>query len=215
MTIKHIHKTIHINEYLSNVFLHLFLGLFISGVMAFIGFKSGFILKIGFIGLILLGILGLILVVAQSFLIKNVQASALVYYLFSVVEGLSLAPIFYVYTGADISKAFIITALLFLVLYYIARNEILDLRSFGTYFFIFLIVGIIGSIVNLFLQSSLFDIILTWFLLIVFIGLTIYDLQALEDLAETKNPFFGALKLYLDLINLFLLILRLLVRREE
>ncbi len=215
MTTKHIHKTIHVNEYLSNVFLHLFLGLLVSGVMAFVGFKSGFILKIGTIGIILLGILALILVIAQGFLIKNIQASALVYYLFSIVEGLSLAPIFYIYTGADISKAFIITALLFLVLYYIARNEVLDLRSFGTYFFIFLIVGIVGSIVNIFLQSSLFDIVLTWFLLIVFIGLTIYDLQRLEELSETGNPFFGALALYIDLINLFLLILKILGRKEE
>lgn len=211
----YVKKTIHVNEYLSNVFLHLFLGLLITAVTAFFGFKSGIILKIGYWGVILLGVLGLILVIAQSFLVRNVQASALLYYLFSIVEGLALSPIFYIYTGSDISTAFFITSLLFLVLYYIARNNIVNLRSYGTYFFIFLIIGIIGSIVNLFLQSSLFDIILTWFLLLVFVGLTIYDLQRLEELSHTNNPFFGALTLYINVINMFILILKIIGNRGE
>ncbi|HIQ50865.1 MAG TPA: hypothetical protein EYH54_02745, partial [Nautiliaceae bacterium] len=114
-----------------------------------------------------------------------------------------------------ISKAFFATSFLFLALYFLAKSNFIDMRKYYKIFFVMLIIGVIASFINIFLGSSLFELIITWFLLIVFSGLLIYDLQTLEELSLTKNPFIGALSLYIILINLFLLILRLLSNREE
>jgi len=208
----------YVNEYVAQVFLHLFLGLFLTGVVSFLSFKSGLTLWLAQFGIwafLIIGIFAFILVLAQSFLAKNIAISALLYYLFSIVEGVSISPIFYAYTGSDISLAFVITSLLFLGLYFIAKSNVVNLRKMGTILLVALIVGVIGSLINLFLKNSLVDLIITWFLIFVFMGLTIYDLQTLEELAETRNPFFGALSLYLDIINLFLLILKVIGNDEE
>ncbi len=208
----------YVNEYIAQVFLHLFLGLFLTGVVSFLSFKSGLTLWLAQFGIwafLIIGIFAFILVLAQSFLAKNIAISALLYYLFSIVEGVSISPIFYAYTGSDISLAFVITSLLFLGLYFIAKSNVVNLRKMGTILLVALIVGVIGSLINLFLKNSLVDLIITWFLIFVFMGLTIYDLQTLEELAETRNPFFGALSLYLDIINLFLLILKVIGNDEE
>ena len=208
----------YVSEYVAQVFLHLFLGLFLTGVVSFLSFKSGLTLWLAQFGIwafLIIGVFAFILVLAQSFLAKNIAISALLYYLFSIVEGVSISPIFYAYTGSDISLAFVITSLLFLGLYFIAKSNVVNLRKMGTILLVALIVGIIGSLINLFLKNSLVDLIITWFLIFVFMGLTIYDLQTLEELAETRNPFFGALSLYLDIINLFLLILKVIGNDEE
>lgn len=208
----------YVSEYVAQVFLHLFLGLFLTGVVSFLSFKSGLTLWLAQFGIwafLIIGVFAFILVLAQSFLAKNIAISALLYYLFSIVEGVSISPIFYAYTGSDISLAFVITSLLFLGLYFIAKSNFVNLRKMGTILLVALIVGVIGSLINLFLKNSLVDLIITWFLIFVFMGLTIYDLQTLEELAETRNPFFGALSLYLDIINLFLLILKVIGNDEE
>ncbi|MEO2154646.1 MAG: Bax inhibitor-1/YccA family protein [Nanoarchaeota archaeon] len=209
---------VNVNDYISQVYLHLFLGLFLTGIFSYLSYASGLTLKIASLGaLAFVGLffLILILVIAQYFAAKNVALSAFLYYLFSILEGVFISPIFYAYTGSDISLAFILTSLLFLGLWFVAKSNILDLRKYGTIFIVLLIIGVVASIVNIFLKNSLLELIITWFLLIVFAGLTIYDLQKLEELAETGNPFIGALSLYLDLINLFLLILELIGGKRE
>ena len=204
--------------YVSQVYFHLFLGLFITGLVSFLAFKSGLTLKLAMLGkwvFLGLGILGLVLVIAQSFAVRNVPLSMALYYLFSILEGITISPIFYIYTMNDISLAFIYTSLFFLGLWFVAKSNVIDLRNKGGILLILLLVGIVASIINIFLGSPLLNTIITWFLLGVFAFLTIKDLQTLEELAETGNPYFGALSLYLDLINIFLLILEILGGKRE
>jgi FtsH-binding integral membrane protein len=208
----------YVNEYVTQVYLHLFLGLLVTGVVSYFLYSSGLTLKLMSLGswvFLGLGVLGLILVFAQSFAVRNVGLSALLFYLFSILEGVSLSPIFFAYTKSDISKAFFATAFLFLALYFLAKSNVIDIRKYYKILFVMLIIGVIASIINLFISNNIFDLILTWFLLIVFSGLLIYDLQTLEELAVTRNPFIGALSIYITLINLFLLILRLFSNEEE
>jgi len=209
---------VYLNEYMTQVYLHLFLGLLVTGLVSFFSYSNGLTLKLLSLGswiFLGLGILGLILVFAQNFAIKNVGLSALIFYLFSILEGITLSPIFYAYTSSDISKAFFAASFLFLALYFLAKSNVIDMRKYYKIFFVMLIVGVIASFINLFLGSGIFELILTWFLLLVFSGLLVYDLQTLEELSVTRNPFIGALSLYITLVNLFLIILRLLSSREE
>ena len=88
-------------------------------------------------------------------------------------------------------------------------------------FFFFLIVGIIVSVINLFIGNTIVDIILTWILLFTFFGITAYDVQRIKHMSEAgydtteKLHIYGAMELYLDFINIFLKILRLFGKRRS
>ncbi|HIQ51500.1 MAG TPA: hypothetical protein EYH54_06050, partial [Nautiliaceae bacterium] len=123
----------YVNEYISQVYLHLFLGLLLTGFISFLSFSSGFTLKLLSYGswiFLGLGVLGLILILAQNFAVRNVGLSALLFYLFSILEGITLSPILYAYTKSDISKAFFATSFLFLALYFLAKSNFIDMRKY-------------------------------------------------------------------------------------
>ncbi len=163
----------------------------------------------------------LILVVVMAAAIRKISASAatLMFIGYSVLNGLTLSFIFLAYAQATIFQTFVVCAVMFggMSLYGLTTKK--DLTSWGSFLFMGLIGVVIASIVNMFMHSSMMEFVISIIGVIVFTGLTAYDTQKLMVLGQTaggndaaavrKVTILGALTLYLDFINLFLMLLRL------
>jgi len=143
---------------------------------------------------------------------------------FAALMGLSLAPIFLVYTGASIARAFFITASLFGAMSLYGYTTKKDLTGMGSFLFMGLIGVVIASLVNIFLKSSGLDFVVSILSVIIFTGLTAYDSQRIKSMyyqlagseeAISKAAIMGALSLYMDFINLFITMLRFFGDRRE
>ena len=141
--------------------------------------------------------------------------AALLFYLFAVVNGFMLCPIFLVYTHTSIAKTFFITAGTFAAMSIFGYTTNQDLTKVGNILVMALIGLIIASVVNIFTHSSTLDWIISIAGVIIFVGLTAWDTQQIKMMAQTmphdqvgRLSTLGALSLYLDFINLFLYLLR-------
>ena len=145
-----------------------------------------------------------------------------VFWIFSGVMGLSMAYIFIAYTGASIARVFFITAGTFAGMSLYGYTTKKDLTGWGSFLFMGLIGIIIAMIVNIFLQSGMLSFIISCVGVLVFVGLTAYDTQNIKNAyyagdsneVGSKKALLGALKLYLDFINLFILLLQLFGQRR-
>jgi uncharacterized protein len=153
----------------------------------------------------------------------SVGAAQFCFWLFSAVMGLSLSSIFLLYTGESITRVFFVTAAAFAALSMYGYTTRRDLSAWGT----FLVMGVIGivlaSLVNLWLQSNSLQFALSTIGVLVFAGLTAYDTQRIKGVyyevrgdatAASKAAIMGALSLYLDFINMFIMLLSLFGRRN-
>ena len=131
--------------------------------------------------------------------------------------GASLSFIFLMYTGASIAKTFLITASMFGVMAVVGYTTKTDLSKFGSILMMGLVGIIIASVVNMFMRSGTMDYIISFLGVLIFTGLTAYDVQKLKRIGAQmgsegemtrKFTIMGALTLYLDFINLFLFLLR-------
>jgi FtsH-binding integral membrane protein len=152
------------------------------------------------------------LVVAISGAINRISSStaSLLFLLYAALNGLTMSTIFVAYTESSIASTFLITAGMFgaMSLYgYLTKS---DLSSWGTFLFMGLIGVVFASLVNIFLQSSMLNWVMSLCGIIVFTGLTAYDTQKIKRMGVSggKGAILGALTLYLDFINMFLLLLR-------
>ena len=145
-----------------------------------------------------------------------------VFWIFSGVMGLSMAYIFIAFTGASIARVFFITAGTFAGMSLYGYTTKKDLTGWGSFLFMGLIGIIIAMIVNIFLQSSMLGFIISCVGVLVFVGLTAYDTQKIKEMyyasdhpeISGKKAIMGALKLYLDFINLFIMLLHLFGQRR-
>lgn len=139
-----------------------------------------------------------------------------------MINGVTLSVVFVVYELSSIVSVFIISALVFGILGFIGYKTNRDLNSLGTYIIVFLIAGIVLSLLNLIVfRSSVLDIAIDWLILILFCGATIYDinkikvLQESADINQDKIHIYCAMQLYLDFINIFLRILSLFGKSKD
>ncbi|KFL25796.1 Bax inhibitor-1/YccA family protein [Paradevosia shaoguanensis] len=163
-------------------------------------------------------------VLVLSFGINKLSTGAaqLTFWAFAAVMGLSLSSIFMVYTDTSIAKVFFITAAMFGAMSLWGYTTKRDLTGMGSFLFMGLIGIIIASIVNIFFNSGALSFGISIVGVLVFVGLTAYDTQKIkESYSEAygadvlaKNAIMGALSLYLDFINLFLMLLRLFGNRD-
>lgn len=163
----------------------------------------------------------LVAVLAISFAWERFSKSALTFFLhgFAALMGLSFSSIFVAFKMGSIASAFMSAAILFAVMsvygYFTKKN----LDSIGQYLFVGLIAIVIASIVNIFVGSSVFQMVISAIAVIVFLGLTAYDTQKIRELVSVDNDgraeVMGALTLYLDFINLFLSLLQLFGGRRD
>ena len=163
-------------------------------------------------------------ILALSFGIQRMSASTaqLVFWLFAAVMGLSMSHIFLTFTGASIARVFFITAATFAAMSLYGYTTKRDLSGLGSFLFMGLIGIIIASIVNMFIGSTVMQFAISVVGVLVFVGLTAYDTQKIKDMYDEldgsevagKKAIMGALRLYLDFINLFMMLLHLFGNRE-
>lgn len=139
-----------------------------------------------------------------------------------MINGVTLSVVFVVYELSSIVSVFIISALVFGILGFIGYKTNRDLNSWGTYIIVFLIAGIVLSLLNLIVfRSSVLDIAIDWLILILFCGATIYDINKIKvlqesvDINQDKIHIYCAMQLYLDFINIFLRILSLFGKSKD
>ena len=169
----------------------------------------------------------LVLVIALSWGLRRMSPGLAIalFFAYAAVNGFTLSLIFLVYKLGTIQLAFVSTAATFGVMSVVGYTTQLDLSKYRTYFLMALIGLLVAMVVNIFLQSSTFDLLISMFGVILFTALTAYDTQKIKRLAADpeiaadgsltlKLSIMGALTLYLDFINLFLFILRLMGRRR-
>ena len=214
--------------YMTKVYNWMALALFVTGIVAYITATTPQIInsiissKLLFYGLIL-GELGLVVYLTAR-IHKMSQTTAIASFLiYSVLNGLTMSVIFLVYTTSSISTTFFVTAGTFAAMSFYGYTTKKDLTSIGNMAFMALIGIIIASIVNFFLKSEMMYWIITYLGVAIFVGLTAYDTQKLKEIGSRgfsdqenmeKMSVLGALTLYLDFINLFLFLLRILGDRK-
>jgi FtsH-binding integral membrane protein len=196
------------------------LGLVITGLVAYFAASTGFYASIArtpLIWVVMLAPLAFVLVLSYGIQRLNLGTAQLLFWAFSAVMGLSLSAIFLVYTGTSVARVFFITSGTFAGMSLYGYTTKRDLTSMGSFMFMGLIGILIASLVNMFVQSSALDFAISVIGVLVFVGLTAWDTQRIkESYSETdgdviagKKAIFGALSLYLDFINLFMMLLRL------
>lgn len=216
-------------EFVRRVYNWMGLGLALTAVVALYTASStsmlAFILgsPMVFFGLI---IAELGLVIALSAGINRMQASTagIMFFLYSALNGLTLSVILIAYTRASIASTFFVTAGTFVAMSLYGYTTQRDLTSWGSFLTMGLIGVVLASLVNLFFKSPAIYWLVTYAGIIVFVGLAAYDAQKIkamalqgfgDEQAERKGAIIGALQLYLDFINLFLLLLRIFGRQRD
>lgn len=207
-----------INSAMGRVYGHMALAVITSMIVSFFVGTNATLMAFFFTGVTkwLVIFAPLVAILAVSFAIENMSKTALQIFLhgFAALMGLSFATIFVVYNMGSIVSAFMGAAVLFAVMsgygYFTKKN----LDSIGKFMFVGLIAIIIASIINIFIGSTVLQMVISAIGVIVFLGLTAYDTQKIREMVSVggdtgKEEVAGALTLYLDFINLFLSLLQL------
>tara|TARA_B100000945_G_scaffold301263_1_gene283838 strand:+ start:376 stop:1140 length:765 start_codon:yes stop_codon:yes gene_type:complete len=231
-----------LRSYMLKVYNYMASGVFLTGIVSLILFKlsGGNDIQVssnGITGLtnigrllfaspmmwvVMLAPLGIVLY--MSFGIRKMSAAKaqMTFWIFAALMGASLASIFLVYTGASITRVFFITAGTFGAMSIYGYTTKRDLTKFGSFLMMGLIGIIIASIVNIFMKSTMMYFVISIIGVLIFVGLTAYDTQKIKNMylasddseISGKKAVMGALTLYLDFINLFIMLLRLFGQRR-
>ena len=226
-----------LRAYMIRVYNYMAAGVALTGVVAWFTFSAAVVqtsagLQLTAFGhavfqsplmwVLVLAPLGLVFVL--SFGISRLQpgTALMLFFVYAGLLGMSLASIFLVYTGASVTRVFFISAAAFGALSLYGYTTQRDLTGIGSFMFMGLIGIIIASLVNIFLKSSGLDWAISIIGVVVFAGLTAYDTQRIKEMYSVmddgtvagRKAVMGALSLYLDFINLFLMLLRLMGDRR-
>jgi FtsH-binding integral membrane protein len=212
-----------INSAMARVYGHMGLAVITSMIVSFLVGTNPALLAFFFTGALKWVVIfaPLVAILAVSFAMDKFSKESLTVFLhgFAALMGLSFATIFAMFNMGSIVSAFMSAAILFGVMsgygYFTKKN----LDSIGQYMFVGLIAIIIASIVNIFIGSTVMQMVISAIAVIVFLGLTAYDTQRIREMVSVGNDgkaeVMGALSLYLDFINLFLALLQLFGGRKE
>ena len=211
-----------LRSFMLKVYNYMGLGLALTGAVAFFVSTSPALMQAIFgtplQWLVMLSPFAFILVLSFGINRLRPATAQLLFWAFAGVMGLSLASIFKVYTGASVARVFFITASVFGAMSLYGYTTKKSLASWGSFLFMGLIGIVIAMVVNIFLASSALHFIISVVGVLVFTGLTAYDTQQIKHqyyegdtavIAE-KKAIMGALRLYLDFINLFIMLMHLL-----
>lgn len=216
-----------LRDYMVKVYNFMSIALVISGAVAFLVANSPALMSAIFgtplAWVVMLAPLGFVFFFSYKLNSISAQKAKTYLWIYSALMGLSLSTILIAYTGASVARVFFITASVFGAMSLYGYTTKKDLTAIGS----FLIMGLIGliicSIVNIFLKSSAFDFALSVIGTFIFIGLTAYDTQRIKQTyyhvagnseMVAKMAVVGALNLYMDFINLFIMLLRLFGERR-
>ena len=228
-----------LRAYMLKVYNYMASGVFLTGIISLFLFKlsvvmspDGAITGLTSIGnalynsalmwIVMLAPLGVVFY--MSFGIRKMSAAKaqMTFWIFAALMGASLSSIFLVYTGTSITRVFFITAGTFGAMSIYGYTTKRDLTRLGSFLMMGLIGIIIASIVNMFMQSTMMHYVISVLGVLIFVGLTAYDTQKIKNMYLVsdsgeimgKKAVMGALTLYLDFINLFIMLLRLFGQRR-
>jgi FtsH-binding integral membrane protein len=228
-----------LRAYMLKVYNYMTTGLLLTGLIAFFFGKASIILGDGgqIIGVtpigallfnsplkwvVMLAPLGFVFYLSARINKMSISAAQLTFWIFSAIMGLSLASIFIQFTGASIARVFFITSGTFAGMSLYGYTTKKDLTKLGGFLMMGLIGIIIASIVNIFIGSSAMQFAISVIGVLIFVGLTAYDTQKIKNMyyegdsesVGSKKALMGALRLYLDFINLFILLMQLFGQRR-
>lgn len=220
---------VQVRPLLRNVYLWMTLGLLITAVVAFVTANSAPMLAIvtsPWIWALFIVQVILVFVLSAKIMTLSPGAATLLFLGYAALNGVTLSGIVLYYDLGTLTTAFLATAALFGVMSIVGLFTKADLTKLRTYLFIGLVGLLVALLINVFLRSSAFDLAISIFGVILFTALTAYDTQQIARMASDPRiaeegpalmrrlTILGALKLYLDFINLFLYLLRLLGRNR-
>jgi len=216
-----------LRQFMISVYNYMASGLALTGIVAYGAAETGLYASLIDTPMLFWGVTlaPLALVLLLSFRIEKMSlgAAKTAFWAYAALVGLSLSGIFFVYTGTSIARTFFITAATFLAMSLFGYTTRADLARTGSFLLMGLVGIIIASIVNLFLASSIVQLAISVVGVIVFVGLTAYDTQRIKEIylnsdspaIAGKKAIMGALALYLDFLNLFILLMQLTGNRRN
>ena len=228
-----------LRAYMLKVYNYMTTGLLLTGLIAYFFGKAsivtnefGQIVGVTQIGALLFGSplkwvvmlapLGFVFYLSARINKMSVSAAQITFWIFAAIMGLSLASIFIEFTHSSIARVFFISSGTFAAMSLYGYTTKRDLTKLGGFLFMGLIGIILASIVNIFVGSTAMQFAISVIGVLVFVGLTAYDTQSIKNMyyagdaesTESKKALLGALRLYLDFINLFILLLQLFGQRR-
>lgn len=214
-----------VNDYVRSVYNWMGIGLALTGFIAFYVAQSETLLRLIWgnsllLMVIILAELGLVFAISGMVNRMSAATATALFVVYSALNGVTLSFIFLVYARASIVSTFFVCSGTFLACSIYGWTTKKDLTSFGGFLVMGLIGIVIATVVNIFIQSSAVSMVVSYIGVFVFIGLTAFDTQKIKNMAMTqpagldgsvirKGAIMGALSLYLDFINLFLMLLRI------
>ena len=224
----------YMTKVMRKVYLKMFLGLLLTAITSWVILSSETILSrmisvnsegalelSTFVYVLFFAELGLVFILSMGINKLSATTASLLFYAYALINGITLTPIFLVYTMSSIALTFFVTAGVFLAMSVYGYTTKNDLTKFGTYLIMALIGLIVCTIINIFWANGVMDWIISFAGVAIFIGLTAWDTQKIKNMAQqtdeanvSKLATWGALSLYLDFINLFLYLLRIFGSRD-
>ncbi|MDR1609711.1 MAG: Bax inhibitor-1/YccA family protein [Holosporales bacterium] len=214
-----------VKRYMTLVYNRMFAALSLTGGVAMICASSQGILEFmlgGFTTILMLATIGIVIYLSAKINTISAERASSLFWIYSALMGAWISPILAMYTGESIAMSFFVAAAFFGGMSLYGRLTNRDLTSLGSFMFIGVISVLIASFANAFMGSSRLQLGLSVLSVIIFCGLTAYDVQKImrfyngsdSDEILRKKAVFGALSLYLDFINIFLALLRIMGRRR-
>lgn len=213
-----------INEAMGRVYGHMSLAVLTSMIVSYLVGTTPELLQFFFTGALKWVVIfaPLVAILGMTFAAEKLSKSGLQLFLhgFAALMGLSFATIFAIYTMGSIFTAFMGAAVLFGTMSFYGYFTKKDLSSIGSFLFVGLIAIIIASIINIFIGSTVMQMVISAIAIIVFLGLTAYDTQRIREMVTNdtdtgREEVLGALSLYLNFINIFLSLLQLFGNRND
>lgn len=216
-----------LRRYMTAVYNHMGVGLAITGFVAYLTSQSTDIMNLLIHSpmrwVVLLAPIAIPFILSSRLSSMRASTAQLLFWIYAGLIGLSMSFFFLVFTGESLARVFFITASMFGAMSLYGYTTQRDLSGFGSFLMMGLLGLIIASVVNMFMQSSVIHFMVSAAGVLVFTGLTAYDVQAIKtfyhsgDAAEDqeKKAIFGALRLYLDFINLFIHLMHFLGDRRR
>lgn len=212
------------NSFISKTFFWMFLGLLSTAGVAWYTYASNLwfnLIQNDYLSILL--VLEVVVVVVFSLLFRKLPAAAvgILYFIYAMLNGVSLSTLFVVFEFNSVVILFVVSALLFGGFAFLGFITQKDLSKWYHLLFGTLLAALIVSIINIFVGNSTIDIFLDWIFLLIFFGITAYDMNKIKDLqfdssiSSDKLYIYGAMQLYLDFINIFIRIISLFGKRRN
>ena len=220
-------------KFLANVFMWMFVALGVSALSAYVFANTPSLLMTlvdvttgqltGFAYIAMFSPLAFVLLMRFGLNRISYPVLALLFVAYATLTGISLSFILLIYTASSVTGVFLTSSIVFGIMAIAGYTTKTDLTKFGSILIMFLIGIVVASLVNMFLHSSGLQMLISYIGVAVFVGLTAYDVQKLKnigaglaygDATASKMALMGGLTLYLDFINLFLMLLRIFGRRR-